>query len=83
MRNTSRIDAPMNTRMGSLTLITHRNTAPTRVDKTTESTICSASSTLAYSHKLLYRRNAPMITMFTTARIPRMKKISLLVNTSS
>ncbi len=59
MKNMSMKHETKNTRMGSRTSMIQRNTAPTRVDSTTASTIWMASSTLAYSQRLLYRWNSP------------------------
>ena len=68
--------------MGSLVPIIHRNTAPPNVPSTVAPTIWMTSSMLAYSHKLLYRRNVAKTTTLINARIPSTKYISLLTNTS-
>ena len=53
MKNISRKHETKNTRMGRRTSMIHRNTAPMSVESTTASMIWMASSTLAYSHRLL------------------------------
>ena len=73
MKKMSRKQATKNTRMGSRTSMTQRNTAPPSVERTTAKTIWMTSSTLAYSHKLLYRRNMARTTTLMTARMPKMK----------
>ena len=73
MKNMSMKHETKNTRMGSRTSMIHKNTAPTRVDSTTASTIWMASSTLAYSQRLLYRWNNPNTATLMSARMPSMK----------
>ena len=73
MKKMSRKHETKNTRMGRRTSMIQRNTAPTRVDSTTASTISMASSTLAYSHRLLYRWNRPSTATLMSARMPSMK----------
>ena len=53
MKNMSMKHETKNTRMGRRTSMIHRNTAPMSVESTTASMIWMASSTLAYSHRLL------------------------------
>ncbi len=73
MMSTSKMAETTNTRMGSLTSMTHKNTAPMSVDRRIANTIWSASSMLAYSHRLLYRWKAARTPTLINARMPSMK----------
>ena len=61
------------TLMGSLVPIIHRNAAPPNVPSTVAPTICTTSSMLAYSQRLLYKRNAASTKTLMHAKMPRTK----------